>query len=758
MTRPSPTDTPSPYPTYTPSPTPRATPVVATIPFPDWVLSSVGGADESTEIALDVDRNLLFVAPGAHLYVYDVSDPTHPRALGQTHMLEWSARASCATDMATVGDYVYIGDCGGHGAVHIVDVRDPVSPVVVGSTLAHLAVGGGTSSGGHGGGAAYSLLEWDGLLVVGVSLSAQDQHGDWVADRGQLVALNLADPVHPVREWVVPMEMAVRSVAAAGRVLAVARESEHGYPLAIVDPDAASQPREVATVEFGGLTTALAASDTHAYAVVLNGTGLPEDAVQVIDLSDPARISSTAALTYTVEAKDGWRHFPWQAKVRGALLAIAEGYNSDLDVAESIAALQLYDLVADGQPRLRGWVSTELPNLGADLALDDDTAFVSGTYGRVAAVDIRDRAHPQVVGNIVVPTLIGAVRTGEQLPERVFAGDAVLDITEPALPRVLARWPGGTLSGRFAYRADREFGLRIAEIADNGTSRDVGELETPGYALSVAVDGRYAYVAHTGPNTKGTRWQGPDPAYRLLAVDVSDPTVPRSVVDLSAVELAAGHVPLGTDCCSVSALAVGSSRLAMSLRSCARREPSDIIVIRPSAPSACCTRYSDTFGRVAAMTLEGCTLYARQGESGECFRTWGGELIVADVCDAAGTPREIARLPLHSASPGTLDLHGDRLYVADDTGLLIVDVRDPRYPRPVLRLASPFPLTGAAPFGDHLYVGSAGEGLFVATDDDRSSAHVYGRRHLKALCAGPWQPARKNRNARSSLGKTWYPR
>jgi hypothetical protein len=90
-----------------------------------------------------VEGTQLYVADGSALRLYDVSDPSRPKALG---VLKAKDEQSFR-DVAASGTTVYVADEGTPPYIHIVDARNPVKPKVVSSIRArgepeHLLVRG----------------------------------------------------------------------------------------------------------------------------------------------------------------------------------------------------------------------------------------------------------------------------------------------------------------------------------------------------------------------------------------------------------------------------------------------------------------------------------------------------------------------------------------------------------------------------------------------------------------------------------------
>jgi hypothetical protein len=73
--------------------------------------------------------------------------------------------------------------------------------------------------------------------------------------------------------------------------------------------------------------------------------------------------------------------------------------------------------------------------------------------------------------------------------------------------------------GRHAFLADGEAGLRVVDVSTPTAPREIGSVDTAGYAYDVAAAGTFVYVA--------------DGASGLKVVDVQAPSAPREVAGLS---------------------------------------------------------------------------------------------------------------------------------------------------------------------------------------------------------------------------------
>jgi hypothetical protein len=102
-----------------------------------------------------------------------------------------------------------------------------------------------------------------------------------------------------------------------------------------------------------------------------------------------------------------------------------------------------------------------------------------------------------------------------------YAGLRVIDVSNPSSPREVGFYDtpgyasGVAVSGTYAYVADRGAGLRVIDVSNPSSPREVGFYDTPGGAWGVAVSGTYAYVAAYDAG--------------LRVIDVSNPSSPREV-------------------------------------------------------------------------------------------------------------------------------------------------------------------------------------------------------------------------------------
>ncbi len=159
--------------------------------------------------------------------------------------------------------------------------------------------------------------------------------------------------------------------------------------------------------------------------------------------------------------------------------------------------------------------------LSAVAASGDRAWLASGN--RVLEVDVSDPESPELVAQSeMLPDAPLALATdGQTLVAAVgTSGAAIFDISGHGRPTV-ARWIRTTwavkdvaLAGDLLYLAEGRLGLRILSL-EGAEPETLGNCDTPGDSLAVAVDGNLAFVADWGTGVR--------------IIDVTEPTAPTEI-------------------------------------------------------------------------------------------------------------------------------------------------------------------------------------------------------------------------------------
>lgn len=184
-----------------------------------------------------VQNGRLYVAEEAGLGVVDVSDPSHPTALG--HLWFDLERLMATVGVAVQGEYAYVAYAA-YG-LRVVDVSDPANLRIVGSVLPQGGCAGVAVSGDR----AYCVSGFDGLSVLDVS-----------------------QPTTPTVLGRVDTPGYAAAVTVAGWLALV---SDSGGGLAVIDVSDGRDPRLVARADTPGSAWQAAAVDGRVY--VADGRG-----------------------------------------------------------------------------------------------------------------------------------------------------------------------------------------------------------------------------------------------------------------------------------------------------------------------------------------------------------------------------------------------------------------------------------------------------------------------------------------------------
>jgi hypothetical protein len=309
-----------------------------------------------------------------------------------------------------------------------------------------------------------------------------------------------------------------------------------------------------------------------------------------------------------------------------------------------------------------------LPSLSALAALLTMTApliaslltMITASPVGAECIDYSQRLH--FVKEVHLPgTAFGIAAAGgyAYIATADLTGLQALDLADPEDPRVvgsasLEGIPGPVaVAGSHAYVGVGAYQLVVFDIANPASPAAVGSVVLlDGTTGGMAAQGSFVYVA-SGPSG-------------LVAVDASDPSDPRIVGSVAmgearAIQMAGGHAYL-----------LGHTTETDRLLIC------DLSA--PSAPSV--VGEMSLPGNAAGFAVAGNRAYIAEFIQGESF------LQVIDVTESA-SPHEIGNVRLPESAFGVVAVRGNYAYLTVSSGLLVVDVSDPAYPRLAGRLFSP---------------------------------------------------------------------
>ena len=417
---------------------------------------------------------------------------------------------SGAYDVAIQGDYAYV--TAGYSGLQIVDISDPVRPVVVGwyddnpYLVQSVFVSGDYAYVTDPGEFGFNTDTWGGLLIIDISdptdprevgccsdgeSSAYDVFvsGDyayiaelarWVAGPGNIRVVDVSDPQNPEEVatyntpgyiWEIFVDGDYAYAAMAG-----CHQGSHG--LLVFDVSDPVNLEEICRyLEMWNGAVAVYVVDDYAYVSFYDG-------LHVIDVSDP-----------TSPEDVGEFQMDWTADrlfVSGEY-AYLVGYNGNNDEG----FLRIIDVSDPAEPVEIGAYSRELYRA--------DGIALAGDYAYTAGSDVIDfgNYHETLKGNLLT-----------------------IDVSVPENPQEVSIYTtGGNIHdlcvlGDFAYAADGVNGLRVIDVSDSANPEEVAVYEDVGAAKAVFVSGDYAYVAETSNIGEGGGFH---------VIDISDPTNPEEV-------------------------------------------------------------------------------------------------------------------------------------------------------------------------------------------------------------------------------------
>ena len=494
----------------------------ATTPAVDLgLVGFVPGVGTPNDVAVNAAAGLAYVASSEFgLSVVDVQTPGAPAAIGAANPPFFGQRVAASGTLAVVGARSL--------GLNVVDVTTPTRPTTVGQLAGDVT---GVALAGQ---TAYALL-----VVPG-----NPSHVD-------LAVVSLATPASPTIAGRVTIGLEGTDLKVVGSVAYVAAGSAG---IVMVDVGNQAAPAIVRTVDTPGSASSLVVANGLAY--VADGSAL-----RVVNVAaNPPTIVGSLATSASAVAIAGNRVYAvdgLQLKVvdvsvptAPVLLSSTNGYGATrLDATGSIAFLASAN-ISTSQGGFYVWNVSSTPAMLANVrdAFDSRGAAVAGTLAVAAGsslgmkvVDLGVPATPRVVGTLTGTTLAVAIAGQTAYALLLVPGNpshvdlAVVSLAVPSSPAIVGRitlGSGGSplgsgivLVGSLAYVAPSINRIAIVNVASPSAPTLVGSLDLPGTATSIAVAGRYAYLA------AGTA---------VEVVDVGTPSQPAIVgsVTTSATSLA----------------------------------------------------------------------------------------------------------------------------------------------------------------------------------------------------------------------------
>jgi hypothetical protein len=417
---------------------------------------------------ISVSGGLAAVAEPGGLRLLDISDPLRVQEVG------WLATDRRVRDVSLSGSLAVISA----GSIHLVDVNDPASPVIISD------LDDGFGSGGTG------------ISLVGEYLLAD------VSDR--IHVFDVSDPAAPTlvrRDGIYP---GLETIDAVGDLVVVEAGSNGARLLDLADP---AKP-------------------------VDRGWVRHEEPVTAATLAGPLLVVATAS-----RLESYWVGLELNPEIEG--MVQPPGWARHLAVSGSLAILGIdeqkvavVDVEDPQRPRVRGVLDHPGPSAPV-VAIHGTVACALNPESGLSVIDVADPTQPAVIGTLEElqgQDLYGAAM--EMGPGFLVVGGNTLrivdlsDPTEPWLAHEIGRGAKFAVAGDLVHVADRDSGLRILRV-EQGRFVEVSTLDLGGDVQNVAVAGGRLY-ARVYRYTDGVQ---------LQVVDVADPEHPVALGSL----VVAGH-------------------------------------------------------------------------------------------------------------------------------------------------------------------------------------------------------------------------
>ncbi len=463
--------------------------IALTLPF-----STTAGAEASLErmlgwpyagaraVAVDADRDLVFLGSGGAILVLDVSDPAVPQLVGKDLFTDGHVR-----DLLYVSadHLLYVADW--RGGLEIWNVLDPLNPVRVSAVPVYYA---GTDAD----------FPTDGLAITGDYLYVN-------ANDARVHAFNVSDPANPVDLgvqagpfWYYTYERDTDDVAVDG-----------DYAYVVGSGIAKFLIHSNGTLEKVGENTYIDAGCVEVQGSYAYAGNSQELAVVEVSSTYPNTVGS---------------------------VAVSEGLNDlaltgNFVVGVNRDGLFIFDVSTPQQPQQIA--SLPLPDEGYDpgyrVRIDGEVAYVASDDGGLQVVDISDAHNPVPMGGY---DTVGTTSRVTIAGDYAFLGQStdglvITDVSDPNAVVVAGRSDSGAADGESLLIGDHLYvsdwytpALRVLDVSDLSNPVEVGGI-LDFTAVDLATDGEHLYATRFSVDTQ---------LYYLHVFDLTDPASP---VELSTI-------------------------------------------------------------------------------------------------------------------------------------------------------------------------------------------------------------------------------
>jgi hypothetical protein len=399
-------------------------------------------------VAVDSERDLLYLGSGGVILVLDVSDPADP-----TLLYDGMYTGGHVRDLWFASDdrRLYVGDW--RGGLEIWDVNDPVSPTRLSSTLVYYY---GTDFD----------QPTDSLFLDGDILYIN-------ANEARVHAFNVSDPANPI-------DLDVQA-------------GPNWYDLYDRDTDDVAVANGYVYVAGDGIAKFRQLSD-----------GTLSKVGEYLNISSVPCIEVRGSFAYTsLNQSFGVFHIAGSEPAMVASADLPETLNDlaikdDLVIGVGVSGLYIFDVSVPQQPQQIAFLSQPV---GYRVRLDGDIAYVPSDDDGVLVIDISDPYEPVEIGRY---DTVGSTRHVRVADSLAFLGQdtqglVIADISSPAAVQVAGDFDGSAANesvriGDYLYLTDWDVrALRVLDVSDASNPVEVGGVYDF-YAVYIETDGEYLYV------------------------------------------------------------------------------------------------------------------------------------------------------------------------------------------------------------------------------------------------------------------------
>jgi hypothetical protein len=406
-------------------------------------IERVGAWAYGTALAVDVQRDLIFLGSGGVVLILDGGNVTNPVLISDsihTHGLVEDIRYDSTNQRLFLA-------CG-EGGMEIWDVQNPLNPQFL-SRKEVLYIGVETPVGGVDIYQTYALTEcaWGGVH-----------------------SLDVSDPTNPVQ---ISFSLQMGNPAYS---IHVSQEDGQLH-------STGAQFYQRFTIQSNGQLNSSGSRDFTFGAGAVYG----KQAVAYVGYSSSMYILDLFHAAF----------LPWSITNVGGIREIAVPGDTAYIVNNS--GFHVYDVSTHNNPVYVGSLNDTY--YSADLAIAEGYAYVTESQYGLHIIDIGDGTQPVEVGNFEVLGVTWQAHISGSYAFSAHSKDGmiIVDVSNPAKPKQISQLdtPGEArevlVQGNYAYIADDTGGLRIADVANPQAPMEIGVWDSLD-VWRVAVEGQYAYI------------------------------------------------------------------------------------------------------------------------------------------------------------------------------------------------------------------------------------------------------------------------